>query len=70
MLYIFQCPYYGGNSAPFRTICVKDAISDLAEIESSEIPYINKRRDTINMKEEIPYTNEPISHFQRKVIIR
>ncbi|KAK1128077.1 hypothetical protein K0M31_003562 [Melipona bicolor] len=45
--------YYGGNSAPFRTLTVKDAISDLAEIECSE--------------KEIPYTNEPISHFQRKI---
>ena len=57
MLHIFQYNiYYGGNSAPFRTFTVKDAISDLAEIECSE--------------KEIPYPNEPKSHFQRKVTIR
>ncbi|XP_043507435.1 DNA (cytosine-5)-methyltransferase 1-like isoform X1 [Frieseomelitta varia] len=45
--------YYGENSAPFRTLTVKDAISDLAEIEC--------------FAEEMPYPNEPISHFQRKM---
>ncbi|OAD57514.1 DNA (cytosine-5)-methyltransferase 1 [Eufriesea mexicana] len=43
------------ESAPFRTISVKDAMFDLPEI-----------RNGWN-KEEMSYTNEPISHFQKKM---
>ena len=43
------------ESAPYRTISVRDAMSDLPNI-----------RNGWN-KEEIAYNDEPISHFQRKV---
>ncbi|XP_076161949.1 DNA methyltransferase 1a [Ptiloglossa arizonensis] len=43
------------ESAPFRTINVKDSMSDLPEIKNGW------------SKEEMPYNSEPISHFQRKV---
>ncbi|CAK9821528.1 DNA (cytosine-5)-methyltransferase PliMCI [Anthophora retusa] len=43
------------ESAPFRTINVKDAMSDLPEIKNGW------------SKEEMPYNNEPISQFQRKM---
>ncbi|XP_031847018.1 DNA methyltransferase 1a isoform X2 [Nomia melanderi] len=43
------------DSAPFRTISVKDSMSDLPEI-----------RNGWN-KEEMSYSSEPMSHFQRKM---
>ncbi|XP_054016177.1 DNA (cytosine-5)-methyltransferase 1-like isoform X1 [Hylaeus anthracinus] len=43
------------ESAPFRTINVKDAMSDLPEIKNGW------------NKEEMPYNSEPMSHFQRKI---
>ncbi|XP_014253428.1 DNA (cytosine-5)-methyltransferase 1-like [Cimex lectularius] len=43
------------ESAPFRTITVRDAMSDLPQIP-------NGFRD-----EEIPYIGEPISHFQKQM---
>ncbi|XP_076648177.1 DNA methyltransferase 1a isoform X2 [Halictus rubicundus] len=43
------------DSAPFRTISVKDSMSDLPEIKNGW------------NKEEIPYSSEPITHFQRKM---
>ena len=43
------------ESAPFRTVSVKDAMSDLPEIKNGW------------NKEEMPYNSEPMSHFQRKV---
>ncbi|XP_076670133.1 DNA methyltransferase 1a [Andrena cerasifolii] len=43
------------ESAPFRTISVKDAMSDLPDIKNGW------------NKEEMPYDSEPMSHFQRKV---
>ncbi|EFN76367.1 DNA (cytosine-5)-methyltransferase PliMCI [Harpegnathos saltator] len=43
------------ESAPFRTISVRDAMSDLPPIKNGW------------NKEEMPYGNEPMSHFQRKV---
>ncbi|KAG9430318.1 DNA methyltransferase 1a [Apis mellifera carnica] len=43
------------DSAPFRTISVKDAMFDLPEIKNGW------------NKEEMSYTNEPTTHFQRKM---
>ncbi|XP_076247833.1 DNA methyltransferase 1a isoform X2 [Calliopsis andreniformis] len=43
------------ESAPFRTISVRDSMSDLPEIKNGW------------NKEEMPYNSEPISHFQRKM---
>ncbi|CAK9832323.1 DNA (cytosine-5)-methyltransferase PliMCI [Anthophora retusa] len=43
------------ESAPYRTICVRDAMSDL--------PNIRNGWNT----EEMAYGDEPVSHFQRKV---
>ncbi|XP_043265173.1 DNA (cytosine-5)-methyltransferase PliMCI-like [Colletes gigas] len=43
------------ESAPFRTINVKDAMSDLPEIKNGW------------SKDEMPYNSEPMSHFQRNV---
>ncbi|XP_076291228.1 DNA methyltransferase 1a [Lasioglossum baleicum] len=43
------------DSAPFRTISVRDSMSDLPEIKNGW------------NKEEMPYSSEPISHFQRKM---
>ncbi|KZC13768.1 DNA (cytosine-5)-methyltransferase 1 [Dufourea novaeangliae] len=43
------------ESAPFRTISVKDSMSDLPEIKNGW------------NKEEMSYSSEPISHFQRKM---
>lgn len=44
------------ESAPFRAITVYDALSDLPKIKSG------------HATEEIRYENEPMTHFQRKVI--
>ncbi|XP_076281112.1 DNA (cytosine-5)-methyltransferase PliMCI [Lasioglossum baleicum] len=54
--YSSNCDWTG--SAPYRTISVRDAMSDLPNI-----------RNGWN-KEEIAYGDEPISHFQRKVRLR
>lgn len=43
------------TSAPFRTITVRDAMSDLPRIENGA------------KKEEISYGGDPESHFQRRV---
>ncbi|XP_076633551.1 DNA methyltransferase 1a [Colletes latitarsis] len=43
------------ESAPFRTINVKDAMSDLPEIKNGW------------SKDEMPYNSEPMSHFQRNM---
>ncbi|XP_076753766.1 DNA methyltransferase 1a isoform X1 [Xylocopa sonorina] len=43
------------ESAPFRTVSVKDAMSDLPEIKNGW------------NKEEMSYNNEAVSHFQRKM---
>nr|XP_034181295.1 DNA (cytosine-5)-methyltransferase 1-like isoform X2 [Osmia lignaria] len=43
------------ESAPLRTITVKDAMYDLPEIKNGW------------NKEEMPYNSEPLSHFQRKM---
>lgn len=43
------------NSAPNRTICIRDAISDLPEIENG------------HKLAEIPYDGEALTHFQRKM---
>ncbi|KAG7199233.1 hypothetical protein KM043_018102 [Ampulex compressa] len=43
------------ESAPFRTISVRDAMSDLPNIRNGW------------SKEEMPYSDEPMSHFQRKI---
>ncbi|XP_012137658.2 DNA methyltransferase 1a isoform X2 [Megachile rotundata] len=43
------------DSAPYRTITVKDAMFDLPEIKNGW------------NKEEMPYNSEPLSHFQRKM---
>lgn len=45
------------ESAPFRTINVRDAMSDLPDIKNGW------------NKEEISYGSEPLTHFQRKVTI-
>ncbi|KAJ8957071.1 hypothetical protein NQ318_007284, partial [Aromia moschata] len=42
-------------SLPYRTICVRDAIADLPEIENG------------CTKTEMPYDEEPKSHFQRRI---
>ncbi|KAG8239320.1 DNA (cytosine-5)-methyltransferase 1 [Ladona fulva] len=47
-------PYFP-SSAPFRTITVRDAMSDLPEIRNG------------SKKEEISYGGEPLSHFQRQM---
>jgi len=46
------------ESAPYRAITVKDALYDLPEVKCGS-----------NI-EEMSYVGEPITHFQRKVIIR
>ena len=43
------------DSAPFRTITVRDAMSDLPEIKNGA------------KAEEISYNGDPLSHFQRLV---
>ncbi|XP_071444299.1 DNA (cytosine-5)-methyltransferase 1-like [Hetaerina americana] len=43
------------NSAPLRTITVRDAMSDLPEIRNG------------SKKEELSYGGEPLSHFQRQL---
>lgn len=51
--YLSNCVWT--DSAPFRTITVKDAMCDLPDIKNGW------------SKEEMPYGSEPLSHFQRKV---
>lgn len=52
--YLSSCVWK--NSAPFRSITVKDAMCDLPDIKNGW------------SKEEMSYGSEPLTHFQRKVI--
>jgi len=56
-LYYHNTNYGWNESAPYRTITVKDALYDLPEIKCGS-----------NI-EEMSYVCEPITHFQRKVTI-
>ncbi|XP_025996917.1 DNA (cytosine-5)-methyltransferase PliMCI isoform X2 [Solenopsis invicta] len=51
----YYIKYIRKDSAPYRNITVKDALSDLPPIKSG------------SNKEEMPYNSEPITHFQRKM---
>jgi len=57
MLFQFQSCVTRMTSAPYRTITVRDAMSDLPEIRNGA------------KADEISYNGDAMSHFQRQVII-